>query len=507
MSQLNDLLASIKDSKTTPNTDAENADIKLGLMKKGINAPAFVGNTIDDSNAYPAGVRPNGGLEGQALQDYINKNPGPVATTGTNLNLAQGPSSLFSDVSGAYAKKTPELTSTDSEDKDEEESSKTADTTKAKIAALQKETAQPTQTKPLFGNDLSDEALKAAQEQGKYTNLIANLGRAGNLIGAGFARTTPNDEIQNALEKQAGQPAADILQRRKAIEEGMGAQLKAFTLSSEQEKADPNSVASKAYRDIVSKMMPDLALPDNASATSLEKVLGPVEKYAGVVLNKQYMQEVKRDALERKAAEKQSQAVGQTNQLLESARGNPAVQQAEKDLYSAAKAKSLINSQYDPNNLSLQQVKLIVSEVSKIATGGVPSVAEMQALTPDVLNTKFANVLSKIKSAPTASNVGEFVKQYDKYLDELQNDARNVMKDKVGRVLETRKDLIGEDNYKTFNQQYLKPYLDAGKNINKSSNDDHDAAADWLKDPKNQASNPALYQAVKAKYDASQGAK
>ncbi len=144
----------------------------------------------------------------------------------------------------------------------------------------------------------------------------------------------------------------------------------------------------------------------------------------------------------------------QTQQMLESARGNPEVSQALKDRYSASKALSLINKG-DPDKMTPQQVSLLVSEVSKIATGGVPTSAEMQALDPHTLASKFAGISQKLMNEPTAANAGAFVKQYKSYLDDLNSNANGVIKNKLGRVIDSRKAMLGPDYHETLKQQYL----------------------------------------------------
>lgn len=140
---------------------------------------------------------------------------------------------------------------------------------------------------------------------------------------------------------------------------------------------------------------------------------------------------------------------------LDSVRGDPAVKQAETDIYNAEKANALANLYGDPNKLSPQMTKLLVSEVGKIAQGGAPTMHELEGLTPNTLNTVLASGWSKLTNAPTPANAGAFVKQYQDYANTLEKGAQNTIMSKYGRVLNTHKDHLSEGDYKKLDDQYL----------------------------------------------------
>ncbi len=145
-----------------------------------------------------------------------------------------------------------------------------------------------------------------------------------------------------------------------------------------------------------------------------------------------------------------------TQTALEQERGLPALQQAEKDLYAADKVKSLVKQGGgDPNSLNPQFVKLLVSEVGKIAQGGVPTTHELQDLTPATLNGQLAGVWQRFSNSPTPANAGEFIKQYQAYANSVSDDARNLIKNHYGRILNSRKRLLSDEDQKTLNDNYL----------------------------------------------------
>lgn len=136
---------------------------------------------------------------------------------------------------------------------------------------------------------------------------------------------------------------------------------------------------------------------------------------------------------------KQGAAMDHTLQLLSSARGDPAVAQAEKDIYASQKANSLANLYGDPNKLNQSQVNLLVQEVGKIASGGSPSMHELDGISPDTLTGQLSKQWEKLTNNPTPANAGAFVKQYQDYSNTVAKDAQKVLEDKYGRVINSNR--------------------------------------------------------------------
>jgi len=174
-------------------------------------------------------------------------------------------------------------------------------------------------------------------------------------------------------------------------------------------------------------------------------------------------QQNRRDAQDQKMSDAHRRSLESTTQLLESARGNPAVAQAEKDLYAASKAKSLANLYGDPNKLSSSQVNMLVSEVGKIASGGVPSMHELEGLSPGTLSGAMSTAWGKLANHPNPANAAAFVKQYTDYTDQLAKDARDVIHDKYGRVLEGRKSTLEPSDYDVLNEKYINRFSEPEK--------------------------------------------
>lgn len=176
--------------------------------------------------------------------------------------------------------------------------------------------------------------------------------------------------------------------------------------------------------------------------------------------------------------QKQAQAMQQTMTLLSTARGDPAVGQAEKDIYAAQKLNSLINLHGDPNKLNPQGVQLAASEVGKIATGGVPTTHELQGLTPNAIPSKLAAVAQQFTNHPTPANQGAFLDEYKSYADSITKDAQGVIKSKYGRVIESNKRRLHPDDYNSLNDNFVKRFdsAPADKSLHDLSDADLDKA-------------------------------
>jgi hypothetical protein len=189
-----------------------------------------------------------------------------------------------------------------------------------------------------------------------------------------------------------------------------------------------------------------------------------------------------------------NQQMQQVQSMLESARGNPEVMQAQKDRYAADKLNGMLGD--DPNKLSPQMVQLAASEVAKIATGGVPQSAELQHLTPSSLPGSLAQAAQYFTNSPNAASQGAFLQQYQKYANDLKDNANNVIKDKYSRVIESRRAGLGKDNADTLTAQYLDPLKSAQKKAaGGASHPQDDQAVAWAKSNMNDPRSVAILKA------------
>lgn len=304
-----------------------------------------------------------------------------------------------------------------------------------------------------------------------------NYGMLGNIAsgireGLTAYQTTQNmnrqQQIENLLTGVQTNPITGDLDYTPQKKQELA--VKAALTQRQADKLDPNSEISQNTRNTFKNILGPKgagAIGDNSSAADLEdtgvggliktKLQG--ENSADVAMTKGLMMA---NAYGSKAQDREdknhSQALQQTQSFLESARGNPEVAQAQKDMYAAKKLDSLANLYGDPNKLSPAQVQLAASEVAKIASGGVPASHELQGLNPSTVPKSLAEAAQYFSNNPQAANSGAFVKQLQDYTSALKADAQGVIKEKFGRVIETRKKQLGDDNYQTLKDQYLAPF-------------------------------------------------
>lgn len=313
-------------------------------------------------------------------------------------------------------------------------------------------------------NPLMDaKALSNAQTLQNDQQLTANLGQAFDKIGSSIARTNESPEAQKFyqnLQEQAKNPVKDIIQQRQAAQQGQ-------QFEQEQENEDPNSTKATITRKFYAPQMQKLGLDSNSlnglSANDQKEFAQKAIENAAAQQSREEMAKLRlatlnsnKDVSRAAAGDKQKdKALTDTQQQLEQMRGNPAVQQAERDVYASNKLKSLVNLYGDSNKLSPAQVQLAASEIAKIATGGVPTSEELKGLNPSTIPKSLASLAGSVFNNPQSADAGKFLKQFQDYANTIGHDAQNTIKDRYGRILDVRKRTLRDDDYDTLKQNYL----------------------------------------------------
>ena len=419
------------------------------------------GTNSDPSDSMPYGTTPE---DLKRLKDLLAaSNPQGMPTANSGIQVAPPTVQINSLPTSAP---TPVDTSDDSEDDDSEDDNKVV------AKATQKSNPQaPAQNNisSMIGKLLNnygqpDDALASAQAQAQQNLNDVQMKRGAEQINDALTSRKHNKfdySDVNDAEKNAENPVKDVLAQQDMQKNKLTQAETADKLQNEMQKSDASSPISQEYRNAVQKMTGQ-PISDKISAADLDKLSPMYEKMWQAQENAKNRAAMREVTQGQKSTTQQNQALQQTMGMLESARGNAEVQQAQKDIYAAKKANSLVGN-LDPDNLSPQQVHLLVQEVSKIATGGVPAQAEVAAMMPETTRMKLASLWSKLQNSPEPAQAGAFVKQYQDYINKLSGDAHDVIKDKFGRVIESRKKQLGDDNYNTLKQQYLDP-LDMPQN-------------------------------------------
>lgn len=315
------------------------------------------------------------------------------------------------------------------------------------------------------GND-----VQQAQDTNSQNQLVNNLASA--LSTAVSAKSVSrggqgaDKSFFTGLNNQSQQQVQNaIAARQQKITDAMG------QIGINKTFADTNLKQAEADRDQQRAGIEQDKLSEtvrhNQSEEDLTKSQNDVSNKA-TAAKLQELRDNKDRAADDKAAQRHQQALTSTTQLLEGARGQPAAQQAEKDIYAASKVNSLANMYGDPNKLSQSQVKLLAQEVGKIAAGGSSTQSELEGITPNTLTGRMSQFVTNLTNDPTPANAAAFVKQYKQYSDALVGDARKVIKDRYGRILESRKSTLDPDDADVLQKQY----------IDRFTNEDEQAKAD-----------------------------
>lgn len=364
--------------------------------------------------------------------------------------------------------KAPENTAKTDEDTEEDsDESKPSKTPETKIASFSEQKSQKN-TPDYLG------AMKAAMGASNLNSLNANLLK-GYQQALGAAGRRPADySLADSLEKQANVPIEQL-------EHGIKFQDQTQKMEFNKEMDDPNSKTSQFTQAIAVKYGIDPKKVEGVPASALSKLipaLGTASYHEALINSKNTLGAAKND---KSNATSQEHAVNQTQNLLESSRSTPDVKQAYTDHLNAMKANSLFKRIGDLNNASPQDIALLKNELGKISTGGKAGSQELQALDPGTFSEKFAKVAGSFMNEPTAANAGPFLQKYKDYINDLDNNAKSIINTKIGRVLETRKKSLGEDNFNMFKQQYMPGELSqSSQNLESKHPEDSDAVK-WAK--------------------------
>lgn len=303
--------------------------------------------------------------------------------------------------------------------------------------------------------------MQQAQDQSRQNQMASGLSAALAQIGHGISRA-PGTADLSAINEGAKNDDAPV--KNLAAQQASGVQ--AMQSQAALDQNDPNSAASVAARKALLTVAPKLKdiygdSFDQITAADMPNILKPIDLKSQLDQRAQASQD-RSDAMKEKAeaaqGQKQSQAYNQTVMQLEQMRGSPAAAQAEKDIYAAQKANDLIKvaaPNGDLNQMSDAQSKLLQMELSKIASGGQASEAELNAIDPATLTGKLSKVWGQLSNSPTPANAGAFLQQYKNYADGLTKDAQNVITDRYGRIINSRKSEFSDDQYNNLQSYYL----------------------------------------------------
>lgn len=303
-----------------------------------------------------------------------------------------------------------------------------------------------------FGQDsISTVAnLKEAQDKAERNRKQANLFAGLDLITAGLNHANPvmQDFYKQQL-KDAGIPVENFMQQV------------------DQEKKDPNSAMSKGFKDYLKQF--GINAQGDFSAADAEKLMPSVLKSYEAEQNRQAQKENltykykelktiadikskdRQEAAEDKKDVGKDKAYTEMRNRLEAFRGNSAVQQASRDILAGKKALKLFNN---PEGVSVQDLRLGIAELAKIAQGGVPTERGQQELMPDSYAQKLAQFQNFFANKPTDAQAREYIKHNVKYLNDIVATADDTLKSFHKNIMAGYKDRIKPEKYNETLKDY-----------------------------------------------------
>lgn len=299
-----------------------------------------------------------------------------------------------------------------------------------------------------------------AQKQANNNEMITGLARAGASLSAGLARSSaPVDQKPfDAMAATDQQPVTDLQNQQKAETADLSNQKSALSNSKDQADQDPNSPQSIAAKNMVKKLYPgkfDDSTLDGLSAADLtDKIYKPLELDEKIQAHKDEMRSKSADravAMSGKSDENQNKAYTDLVNHSESARGNPAVQQAMTGILNANKALKIADSGQPVNR---QQLRLLADELGKIATGGVPGEHGTESLMPDNLQTRFAKLKEFLSSNPTDADAAQYVKVNSDYLHQMVDVSNDTLHTHYRRLLSGYEDRISDTQKEKYKKEY-----------------------------------------------------
>lgn len=375
----------------------------------------------------------------------------------------------------------------------------------AQYEAFQKKLLQKAQNEantPDTSADRLADAQKSGNKQHMYANMLRGFQQA--LQGASRNNMKADDSVANSIDKEADNAQSNALNIQKLQEQAKinGAKLDQFQLNvlksnidlqDDKQNHDPTSQQSKLAQDRYIQLQEmaghplseeDMAGIRNVSGADLVKYNPDLQKdVAGITKQKIILEslasreriaklgaatkkdiatdnnQTKSDIADKNIAGKKTAQDTKTDtdvgKQLESMRGQAGVIQAEKDLLATNKVNALFKDYPDLDEIPDAQVNVVISEIAKIAQGGVPTGHEMDSLKPNTPESKLTKLWGQLTNEPTSANLGAYLKEFQKYNSSLQKVAQDTITDRYGRILRTNKDKLTPERYKKYESEYI----------------------------------------------------
>lgn len=384
-----------------------------------------------------------------------DQNGEPIPTSDqTSPDISQGIEgpSLFDRTSDVLAQKAPEMEAPISEEQSLPPALKQSPIAEQPPEpSIPNTPTQQAQQIQVPSKDTDEQKFLDAQANAKAGRLANQLGRAGEIIGAGISRTKPvAQEIFNEQIKSAGQPVEDIQNLQKFQGQKLVQDEAKIKLKVSQNESDPNSDISKTSRSLYEKAM-KRKLPESTSAADIkaagfDSVINAMTKAEELKLIREQKLEQQKEKAELASDDKANKRFDQMNKLITAdvASGRSAFGIAAKNLQSIQNAKQLLTGR-DPNSLDPREVYETARILDRVLSQGSPTVRGSEKLTPETASSWMAKVMERATNERQGAGQGSFVRQFSKTFDREEDNANK-------QIASTQKKLLG--SYDDLRQKY-----------------------------------------------------
>jgi hypothetical protein len=160
-----------------------------------------------------------------------------------------------------------------------------------------------------------------------------------------------------------------------------------------------------------------------------------------------------------------------------------------------------------------QQAEEVVRAMDRMISGAAPTMSGQEHLRPTSIMSKIQETMQQVTNQPQGAKLGAFMRNFEDTIKREQQMATMQKKGYMKGLAAGHKHLVEADPQRfndiveaATNDEAL-PFtakIEGGQPQAPAKQDDHDGAAQWLADPKNQAD--PRYASVKAKYEQAHGA-
>lgn len=269
-------------------------------------------------------------------------------------------------------------------------------------------------------------ALIEAQRQANQNEAFQMMGKGAERIGAGFARQTPDKNYLNEMTATNNQPVENVLNQQKMAMLSQDQDIKARDLQLKKDMDDPTSTASNLARQILKRGLPDSTLKtENLSATQMNQLIPGLKVVLEGELNRENKKAImseksqdNKDKQLKRDTDKQNSSFTEASVKAEGTRAPKDVQLALANSMFVKNAQALLNQYPNLNDMKQPQVNQLVSELSRMASGGVATGHSMQSMSSETFNSKLHDILNKF-GTPTGAQLAPFIKNNASYITEL----------------------------------------------------------------------------------------